>query len=420
MHASDTAAATLVVFSHLRWDFVYRRPQQLLSRLAQRMQVLFVEEPVAGTASASLEVRDPAPGVRVLRPHATSHGPVFHGAHTEQVQQLLLAYLQEHSIDRYWLWFYTPMALPLAAALTPQGVVYDCLNDLSASNFAPPDVLQLEKELLGHADLVFTSGQSLQESRHLQHPKIHRFPNSVDAAHFGRATRPEQAGHDAQAYLGHPRLGYFGVIDERIDLPLLAALADAHTDWHIAMVGPVVQVDPTTLPQRANIHWLGPQDYAELPELVSGWEVCLMPFAVNASTRSISPTQTLEYLAAGRPVVSTAIREVVALYADVVAIADTPQAFVAACEDAMLRTPAEAARAAAAVQELLSRTSWDDTATAMAELMKQTQQAKESRKIQGSSATRPIRRRVGRRDFRFDYAPAVQRPGIPEHQNPHA
>ena len=390
MDATSPAAApaisppTLIVFSHLRWDFVYQRPQQLLSRLAQRMPVLFLEEPIPGAAAAAMEVMDPEPGVRVLRPHVTSHGPGFHDAHTEQVQALLQACLQEHAIDRYWLWFYTPMALPLAAHLKPQGVVYDCMDELSAFRFAPPELLQRESDLFDQADLVFTGGHSLYEAKRARHPNVYCFPSSVDAAHFGRASRRGQPEHDAQAYLGHPRLGYFGVIDERIDLGLVAAVADAHADWQVVMVGPVVKIDPAALPRRDNLHWLGQRDYAELPELVSGWDVCLMPFALNESTRFISPTKTLEYLAAGRPVVSTPIRDVVAPYAGIVAIAKTPQAFVAACEAALVRTPQEEAHEAEAVQKLLARTSWDGTATAMAELLQERQLAK-----QGATAAAP-------------------------------
>ena len=368
---------TLVVFSHLRWDFVYQRPQQLLSRLARRLPVLFVEEPIPGAAIAALEVMDPEPGVRVLRAHVTSHGAGFHDAHTVQVQALLLAYLQQHAIDRYWLWFYTPMALPLADPLAPQGVVYDCMDELSAFHFAPPELLQRESDLFARADLVFTGGHSLFEAKRTRHPNVHCFPSSVDAAHFGRAARPDQPDHGAQAHLGRPRLGYFGVIDERIDLDLVAAVADAHADWQVVMVGPVVKVDPANLPQRPNLHWLGQRDYAELPELVAGWDVCLMPFALNDSTRFISPTKTLEYLAAGRPVVSTPIRDVVLPYTGIVAIADTPGAFVAACEAALARTPEQVAHQAFAVQKLLARTSWDGTATAMAELLQELQPARQ-------------------------------------------
>ncbi|WP_240965070.1 glycosyltransferase [Acidovorax sp. SRB_24] len=366
--ATPMNTTTLIVFSHLRWDFVYQRPQQLMSRLARRMPVLFVEEPVPGAASEFLEVMDPEVGVRVLRPHVSSEGAGFHDAHTQAVQALLATYLQEHAVQRYWLWFYTPMALPLAERLQPEGVVYDCMDELSAFRFAPPELLQRENALFACADLVFTGGHSLYESKRTRHPNVHCFPSSVDAAHFARAL---QSDHAAQAHLPHPRLGYCGVIDERIDLDLVAALADAHPRWQIVMVGPVVKIDPATLPQRANLHWLGQRDYAELPELIGGWEVCLMPFALNPSTRFISPTKTLEYLAAGRPVVSTPICDVAGPYAGIVSIAASRCAFVAACAAALALSPAARARQAEAVRALLSRTSWDGTATAMANLIEQ-------------------------------------------------
>jgi len=383
------AAGTLIVFSHLRWDFVYQRPQQLLSRLARHMPVLFVEEPIPGAASAFLEVMDPEPGVRVLRAHVTSEGAGFHDAHTAQVQALLQAYLRQHAISRYWLWFYTPMALPLAARLQPEGVVYDCMDELSAFKFAPPELLQREDALFEQADLVFTGGFSLYQAKRARHPAVHCFPSSVDAAHFARARQPG-TDHVAQAQLPRPRLGYFGVIDERIDLELVARLADARPDWQVVMVGPVVKIDPAALPQRANLHWLGQRSYAELPEFVGGWDVCLMPFALNESTRFISPTKTLEYLAAGRPVVSTPIRDVVGPYAGVVAIAATPEAFVAACEAALSRSPQEQERETAAAQALLARTSWDGTAQAMFTLVQAQQAARQSQ-------TRPVRSTAPRR-----------------------
>ncbi len=392
--ARHGSAATLIVFSHLRWDFVYQRPQQLLSRLARRMPVLFVEEPVPGAASPALEVMDPEPGVRVLRPHVTSEGAGFHDAHTAQLQALLQRYLQQHAVSRYWLWFYTPMALPLAARLQPQGIVYDCMDELSAFKFAPPELLQRENALFSQADLVFTGGVSLYEAKRSRHPAVHCFPSSVDAAHFARARQPGHPDHVAQAQLPRPRLGYFGVIDERIDLELIARLADARADWQIVMVGPVAKIDPAALPRRANLHWMGQRGYGELPEFLGGWDVCLMPFALNESTRFISPTKTLEYLAAGRPVVSTPIRDVVGPYAGVVAIADTPEAFAAACEAALTRTLDEQQRASAAVQALLARTSWDGTAQAMFELVQAQQAARQKKGSQ--AAARPVApRRTG-------------------------
>lgn len=364
-----SAMTTLIVFSHLRWDFVYQRPQQLLSRLARQQPVIFVEEPMLNATRPVLERMHPCEGVEVLRPHLPGHAPGFHDDHVPALRHMLKGYLREQGIQDYWLWFYTPMALPVAAELRPRGVVYDCMDELSAFRNAPTQMIEREQALLQMADLVFTGGHSLYEAKRHRHPHVHCFPSSVDAAHYARAATGNVDG-SAQAHIPAPRLGYFGVIDERIDLPLVAAMADARADWQVVMVGPVVKIDPSSLPQRPNLHWLGQRDYADLPDLIAGWDVCLMPFALNESTRFISPTKTLEYLAAGKPVVSTPIQDVVTPYSGIVAIADTPDAFIAACEKALARTPAQQAHEAAETGRIIAGTSWDRTAGAMAELMR--------------------------------------------------
>ncbi|MEH3086959.1 MAG: glycosyltransferase [Xylophilus ampelinus] len=365
--AHPPAMTQLIVFSHLRWDFVYQRPQHLLSRIATEFPVLFVEEPVPGAPAARLEEYRPCAGVTVLRMHLTSHGGGFHEEHLGAMRELLAGYLEAHGIDDYLLWFYTPMALPLARGLRPRGSVYDCMDELSAFDFAPPALIKLENRLFDKVDLVFTGGRSLYEAKRKRHPQVHCFPSSVDRAHFGAS---DVADHPDQAALAHPRLGYYGVIDERLDLALLAALADARPDWQFVMVGPVVKIDPARLPVRANIHWMGQRRYDELPSFLAGWDVSLMPFALNASTRFISPTKTLEYLAAGKPVVSTRVRDVADQYAAVVSIADTPDTFVAACEDILRRDPAARQHATAAGMSVVSNTSWDRTAREMAALLR--------------------------------------------------
>ena len=359
---------TLIVFSHLRWDFVYQRPQQLLSRLTHHFQVVFVEEPMPGAAHGVLEKLSPCDGVTVLRPHLAGGASGFHDDHIPQLQRLLAQHLEDTGTGDYWLWFYTPMAMPLAAGLQPVGVVYDCMDELSAFRNAPRQLLQRESALFHMADLVFTGGQSLYESKRERHAHTHCFPSSVDAAHF---SQPSLGGedHPAQAGIAHPRLGYCGVIDERIDLSLFAAMADAHPEWQIVAVGPVVKIDRASLPQRDNIHWLGQRSYQELPELIAGWDVCLMPFALNEATRYISPTKTLEYMAAGKPIVSTPIRDVVGPYAGLVGIADDAAGFVRACEDMLALDDAQRAQQDAVREAILQSTSWDRTAEQMAALM---------------------------------------------------
>ncbi len=355
---------TLVVFSHLRWNFVYQRPQHLLSRLARRWRVIFVEEPMPRAGGSGLERFHPAANVQVWRPHVTGDAPGFHDDHLPALQRMLGDAMAEERVSDYWVWFYTPMALPLATELAPRGVVYDCMDELTLFKHAPRQLVQRENALFKMADLVFTGGRSLYNAKRNRHPDVHCFPSSVDAKHFSKAQE-----HSLLAGMARPRLGYCGVIDERIDLELIAGLAQRHPDWQIVMVGPVVKIDPAMLPQRPNIHWLGQQSYDDLPGLISGWDVCLLPFALNEATRFISPTKTLEYMACGRPSVSTSIRDVMEPYGHLVAIADTVDEYVTACEAILGRTPQEQAAHAKALAEIVARTSWDATAHAMGELI---------------------------------------------------
>ncbi|RYF01890.1 MAG: glycosyltransferase family 1 protein [Comamonadaceae bacterium] len=360
---------SIIVFSHLRWDFVYQRPQQLMSRLAAKHPVLFVEEPALDAERPWAEVYSPCNGVQVLRMHLPGTSPGFADENMPAMRALLIKHLVTSGMDDYVLWFYTPMALPLARGLTPLGSVYDCMDELAAFDFAPKELLSRERDLFKTVDLVLTGGRSLYEAKRDRHADVHCFPSSVDHAHFGQPDVADHADHADQAGLARPRLGYFGVIDERLDLGLIAALADSHPAWQIVMVGPVAKLDPASLPQRPNIHWMGQRLYNELPAFLAGWDVCLMPFALNASTRFISPTKTLEYLAAGRPVVSTAIRDVEQQYAAVVPIAHSSAEFIAACEAILQRTPDERSSFKAAAALTVSATSWEHTATAMLALL---------------------------------------------------
>lgn len=362
---------TLVVFSHLRWNFVYQRPQHLLSRLALRWRVIFIEEPLLRAERIGLERFQPAAGVEVWRPQVTGDAPGFHDDHLPALQRLVTDAIRDHGVDDYWIWFYTPMAIPLATGLTPRGVVYDCMDELAAFRNAPRQLVQRENALFKMADLVFTGGRSIYNAKRSRHPDVHCFPSSVDAKHFAKSTQD----HPLQAGIAHPRLGYCGVVDERINLHLIDEVAKARPDWQMVMVGPTAKIDPAVLPRRPNIHWLGQQSYDDLPAFISGWDVCLMPFALNEATRYISPTKTLEYMACGRPSVSTSIRDVVEPYGQLVQIADTPEGFVISCEEILQRTREERLAHARALAEVVARTSWDSTAQAMAELIIQADEA---------------------------------------------
>jgi len=361
----DTQPPDVVCLSHLRWDFVFQRPQHLLTRCARKHRVFFVEEPIEGPLPAQLDVHVRQNGVRVLVPRLPGELPREMAAALQT--RLLQRFFAMHGIHDYVLWYYTPMALDFTRELRPRAVVYDCMDELSAFAGAPPEMPGRERELLRRADVVFTGGQALYERKRHAHPNVHAFPSSVDVAHFAtpRAAQPDPAD---QAQIRHPRLGFFGVIDERLDVELLAAVAAERPQWQIVMVGPVVKIDPASLPALPNIHYLGPKPYEQLPAYLSGWDVALLPFARNAATRFISPTKTPEYLAAGKPVVSTSIRDVVRPYGvkGLAHIADTPDDFIAAVETALAAPAGDRLRD---VDAYLTQTSWDGTWTRMYRLI---------------------------------------------------
>jgi UDP-galactopyranose mutase len=359
----------VLCLSHLRWGFVYQRPNHLMARCARERRVFFVEEPIFDAETPHVDVQMLEGGLNVVVPHLRAGTP--HDA-AEKTQRVLLERLVDRARVRDpLLWFYTPMALGYARGLPASAVVYDCMDELSHFHGAPPMLVHRERQLFSLADVVFTGGHSLWEAKRAHHPSVHAFPSSVDAAHFAKARGdvPEPAD---QRRVPRPRLGYFGVIDERMDLDLVADVADARRDLHVVMVGPVVKIDPASLPRRPNIHWLGPKKYAELPAYIAGWDVAIMPFARNDATKFISPTKTLEYLAAGKPVVSTSIRDVVSPYGErgLVRIADEAPAFVAAATAALAeRGTEEQRRHRRACDAFVAQTSWDTTWQRMSRLV---------------------------------------------------
>jgi UDP-galactopyranose mutase len=364
----DAGRRNLFCFSHLRWDFVYQRPQHLISRFARQMRVFFWEEPVFDdVAEPQVRLVDKPGGVTLAVP-CLPHG-LDETAITAAQRQLLDRLIGEHRIERPFLWYYTPMALAFSEHLSGDVTIYDCMDDLSAFRGAHPRLGSYEAALLKRADLVFTGGYSLYEAKRSRHADTHLFPSSVDVDHFRPARNSVEPPAD-QAALPRPRLGFFGVLDERLDQELLAAIADNRPDWQLILVGPVVKIDRAVLPRRPNIHYLGAKDYAELPTYIAGWDVALMPFALNESTQFISPTKTPEYLAAGRPVVSTPIADVVRQYGKLkgVAIARTPEEFIAGAEHALAlsKTPEHWLPQA---DRMLAEMSWDRSWEQMAELI---------------------------------------------------
>src|SRR5687767_5628682 len=326
----------LIVHCHLRWDFVWQRPQQILSRLARHAPVLFVEEPLFldDLRTGSLDISVPSANVFRAVPRLPGiHRGNQDGAIAEVrslVQDAIAANEKLHGLFTNPVqWFYSPITAPaMLGAFNEIGVVYDCMDELSQFRFAHPDLARRERLLLANSDVVFTGGYKLYESKRRYHDNVHFFGCGVDVPHFSKARSAATEVPADVANLPAPVFGYFGVIDERIDYDLIARLAERNPDASIVMVGPVVKVDPASLPRAANIHWLGQRDYSELPGYVKGFTTCLMPFALNEATEYINPTKTLEYMAAGKPIVSTAVADVVHNFTPVVRVARTADEFV--------------------------------------------------------------------------------------------
>ncbi len=356
---------TLICFSHLRWDFVYQRPQHLLSRFATIYTVYFIEEPIHDAKEPHLTLTPKSQDLWIVTPHlvaGTSHeDSIF-------VQKRLVDHFVTNiKLTETIFWYYTPMALAFSAHLKAGLTIYDCMDELSNFKNAPARLKTLENELFNKANVVFTGGQSLYESKRDKHYNIHAFPSSIDKEHFGSArtiaTEPED-----QKDIAGPKLGFYGVIDERFDIELIRTMATLRPKWNFILLGPVVKIDPKTLPQLPNVHLLGGKSYDQLPKYVSGWDVALIPFAINESTKYISPTKTPEYLSSGVPVVSTPIRDVVKPYGEkgIVKIAATAQEFIVAAEAYMGMQKSEWLPQADA---FLADKSWDATFTDMLRLI---------------------------------------------------
>jgi glycosyltransferase involved in cell wall biosynthesis len=357
----------LICMSHLRWDFVYQRPQHLLSRFAKHTRLFYFEEPVFyDNAEPHFDISTRGENITILVAHLPN-GLTPQQSDEKQIE-LINTFLAEHKINRFMLWYYTPMALEITRHLKPELTIFDCMDELSAFKFAPPRLRELEAEMFAKADVVFTGGQSLYEAKKDSNPNVHAFPSSIDKAHFAQARMCVEEPAD-QVDIPYPRLGFFGVLDERFDIELLQKLAEAQPDWQFVMIGPVVKIDPETLPKNTNIHYLGGKKYEELPAYLGCWDVALLLFADNESTKFISPTKTPEYLAAGKPVVSTPIRDVVRPYGEqnLVHIAKDAAEFEVAIANAL--TQKNDTDWLQKVDAFLANISWDQTWQNMATLM---------------------------------------------------
>lgn len=390
----------LVCVSHLWWDWVWQRPQHLLSRLAQRQNVLYVEEPriQIGPAYEGFDIIEERPNLHVARLTYRSDATSFwqrlnetldrSGAHAfkvseqireaslmfespsqERLEREVVEYVAARRGERLVLWLYTPVVVRFIDLLQPDLVVYDVMDELAAFKFTPPKLKQQEQELFDRADLVFTGGPSLYEARQHRHADIHLFPSGVEQEHFAQALNAELPVSSDIAALPQPVIGFYGVIDERTDRELLAQVAQLRPDWQWVMIGPILKIQEHELPRFPNLHYLGKQSYADLPGYLKAFDVAMMPFALNESTQFISPTKTLEYMAAHKPIVSTPIKDVIGLYGSVVRIAQTADEFVAQVEAALHESREVRAARIQRERELLAMYGWDRIAAEMQSLI---------------------------------------------------
>jgi glycosyltransferase involved in cell wall biosynthesis len=359
--AGNAKYTPIIAVCHLSWSWVWQRPQQFLSRLAKTHPLLFVETHCSDVTDSEIvrKLVDGHANIQILEMHFPAdrwHDGEFIDLERRRLLQRAIADT-EGAFDRAILWINDPMSVTaFAGHLGESMIVYDCMDELSQFSGAPPSLIGREKKLTSVADVIFCGGRKMRDKRLPINGNCHFYGTGVDCRHFGRAMDPDLPVHPDIASLPGPVLGYFGVIDERIDYALLERLADAEPSWSIAMIGPFAKIDPATLPKRKNLHWLGGKAYEELPSLTKGMDVCMMPFALNAATEFINPTKALEYMAAGRPVVATCLDEIKSNFSEACAIANDHNDFIELCRNE-IRSPS--ARKICKGLRLASENTWE-------------------------------------------------------------
>jgi glycosyltransferase involved in cell wall biosynthesis len=374
----------IIVHCHLCWDWVWQRPQQFLSRLSERHKILFVEtigpDPQLSSAVARFWSAPNFPNVTILRlqfPAWRWGDSAFVDRERRRLLKEFLSGPGAGEFENPVQWFYDPMAVPaFLGQMDEIAVVYDCMDELSKFRCAPPQIKMRERKLLAAADVVFAGGRKLWQAKKLLNENCHFYGCGVDVTHFGSARSDATEIPADIAPLPKPILGYFGVVDERMDYELLVKLADANPDWSIAMVGPKIKVE--MLPERPNLHWLGQKNYLELPAYCKAFDVCMMPFALNEATEFINPTKALEYMATGKPIVSSAVADVVTNFGAVVSIARTHDEFVSHCREAIAKV--DAARVEAGLRQA-AENSWDSIVAQLENHIANALAAKQSREV---------------------------------------
>ncbi|OAQ41768.1 amine oxidase [Pedobacter psychrophilus] len=339
----------VIVFCHLRWDFVYQRPQHLITRLSNDFKILVIEEPV-GKGDGSERGFKISDNIHVLQPTIDN---------IEDLGSFLKDILETKVFPVGW--FYSPAFVNVLNYLNFSAIVYDCMDELSLFKGASQKLIEQEKNLLSAADIVFTGGKSLYEAKKEKHSNVFCFPSSVDQEHFNLGNKSLELPSDIDS-IPKPIVGYYGVIDERINLNLLQMSAQKMPDISFVMIGPICKIEEQDLPWAANIFYLGMKTYEELPVYLNEFDYAMMPFALNDATKFISPTKTLEYMCAMKPIISTKIKDVERDYSHCIQLIDDENDFF----NAIHQTKADFKDA---YLEILQNTSWDRTAAKMSQII---------------------------------------------------
>lgn len=347
----------MIVFCHLRWHFVYQRPQHIISRISKTMKTLFIEEPLYNNESKEsgnlIIINDM---LHVLQPNVKD---------IESIAAIIPEYVKNKDIPVGW--FYSAIFCPLSECIDFETIVYDCMEELSLLKGSAKNVINQEKYLISNADIIFTSGKSLYELKKQWHTNVHCFPSSVDEPHFAKALNGIKVADDV-ANLQSPIVGYYGVIDERIDFALLHETALKLPNVSFVMIGPLSKIEKNDLPQEDNIHYLGMKSYNELPHYLKAFDIAMIPFAVNDTTKYISPTKTLEYMSAGKPIISTKITDIVHDYGICLSMVESADEFYEAIKFALDKTDHFSMELE--YHKILKKTSWDITAVKMKSIIK--------------------------------------------------
>jgi len=374
---------TIICFSHLTWDRnLFQRPQQLMLRFSKRFNVLYVSgyscrqffiDLFRRKKTHSYHVTD---NLAVYSPFALP--PIKkYSSITIRLNKILLSFLVKRRLKKLKfkdpiLWIYHPRYIDAIGKFKEELIIYDCMDDFTSllSDYEDRERnIKDERALLKKADMVFAGGYSIAELKRDSREHIHVFPSAVEIYHFKKARSDNLEMPDDITDIPHPILGYWGAIDERVDHELLKRLAMKHPEWSIVLLGPIVRHkagDLSYLKEIKNIFWLGPKDYSLLPNYAKAFDVCLIPFVLSREGKFLSPTKTLEYLATGKPVVSTPITDVVRFYDGVVGIADGPDEFGMAVRRCMEEDNASMKQKRICFTE---NKSWEDTAEKMEKLI---------------------------------------------------